>query len=528
MDSLPRHLSGPVNAVIERSGLKSFNIQNFSLAVILGDGDLAVRLSGATAVFPGSYMQVILGRQAGSPFGGTLAFSLRGDMFTSLLQKLIPGFSVPGLNFVAAGSTLSMMISSREIQIANTPLALDPPLDFIGGIKRGFEMNLRMGLPPDCAGQQFCEVAKKLLGANAALQISTVINPPDVTLSASVTDLQITSGLILKSVTFAASFPKLTLQFAGTIQINADKSGPPLELTATVGIKGASVMLGASMTGMWRRAFGIERLAIGNIIVELGITATLGAPSILIGGEVVIGKNCPFPVPEKSHCISGAVYVSINPADPTSNWFAGEMTNMDFRRLITAFTDIKNLDAIPAPILNSGFPGKSVISLCPLGGCAVMGREYPKGFQLKGTLNILDVTAKVDILIDMGVGMKVSVELSPITLANGLIKAWYSKDDRTKGPHFKLDVTYAEMTGAVIKLNCYVKVLVFETQAMIDISPMDYALAFTAQYFAFTATFSFKASIGARLRGFSAGALPWLASSHLIFLCIRVQARRLF
>jgi hypothetical protein len=115
---------GPVNAIVEKSGLKSFSIQNFSLAVILGDGDLAVRISGATAVFPGAYMQVILGRQAGSPFGGTLALSLRGDMFTSLLQKLIPGFKLPGLNLVASGAT----VSSRTALIARTVLADHVPL----------------------------------------------------------------------------------------------------------------------------------------------------------------------------------------------------------------------------------------------------------------------------------------------------------------------------------------------------------------------------------------------------------------
>jgi hypothetical protein len=419
-----------------------------------------------------------------------------------------------------------MMVSSRDIQIANTPLALDPPLDFIGGIKRGFEMNLRMGLPPDCRGEQFCEVAKKLLGANAALQISTVINPPDVTLSAAVSDLQITSGLILKSVGFAASFPKLSLQFYGSLQINVDKSSPPLLLTASIGIKGASVTLGASMTGIWRKAFGIERLSIGNIIIELGITATLGAPSILIGGEIAIGKGCYTPTNQfdlNSPCIGGAVYVSVNPGNPASNWFAGELMNLDIKHIISAFTDIKpDPKVIPAPILNSGFPGKTVISFCPMGGCVVPGREYPRGFQLKGTLNIFDITAKVDILVEMGVGIKIDAELSPINLANGLIIAWFSKTDKSRGPRFILDITYANMAAATIKLNCYVKVLVFETQAAIDISPMNYEVSFTAQYYLFTATFSLRASIGARMSGclmisnFSNSFFPLLTSLYLL------------
>ncbi len=58
----------------------------------------------------------------------------------------------------------------------------------------------------------FCDVVKKLLGPNAALQISANINPPDVTLGAAVTDIQISQNVLLKAAGFSASFPALRVE----------------------------------------------------------------------------------------------------------------------------------------------------------------------------------------------------------------------------------------------------------------------------------------------------------------------------
>lgn len=495
--------AGPITAVIDRSGLRDFAIENFTLFVLLDNGDVVVRLSGAASIFPQAKVQIIFSKQAGQPFGGTMTLALTGDLFTSLLQKLIPGFDIPGLNFVASGSTLGLIVSSRDATLSNTPLVLEPPLDFVTGIRRGFELSLRMGLPPDCGGQPFCEVMKKILGANAALQIRTVVNPPDVMLSAAVTDIRITDGLLLKSVGFSASFPKPELMLSGSMALVLDRSRAPLVFEAHIGLKGGSVVLGATMTGIWERAFGWDRLNLGNIIIELGITAVLGAPSFIVGSEIAIGRNCYTPsyqFNQNSGCIGGALYVSFDPSDPSNNWFGGELNNLDIKHIITAFTDLTpNPSVIPAPLLNSGLPGKTVVSYCPKGNCVVPGRTFPQGFYLKGTLNIFDVTAKVELSIDPGKSIKLDAELSPFTLAGGLIKAYYSKDDASKGPRLKLDIAYASMAAATIQLNAYVKVLAFETQAVIAISPMDYYISFTAQYLLFTCTFSFKASISSSL-----------------------------
>jgi hypothetical protein len=166
----------------------------------------------------------------------------------------------------------------------------------------------------------------------------------------------------------------------GSISLNVDKGSPPLLLDAKIALKGASVMLGASMTGIWRKAFGWDRLSVGNLVLELGITAALGAPAILIGGELAVGRRCytadnQFDL--NSGCIGGAIYLSINPGNPASNFFGGEINNLQMKNIITAFTDLKpDPKMIPAPLLNSGFPGKNVLSFCPMGGCIVPGREF--------------------------------------------------------------------------------------------------------------------------------------------------------
>ncbi|KAI9016835.1 hypothetical protein DFJ74DRAFT_678582 [Hyaloraphidium curvatum] len=495
--------SGPVEAIIDKLKLRAFELEQFRLAVILGSGDAVVRFSAGANVLPGAVVQVIAGKQAGGALGGTLALGIRGDMFTKLLAKMIPGFKVPGLDLVASGMTMGLIISSSSRYVEGTPMAFDPPLQYIPEIKRGLSLNLRMGLPPDCGGQQFCEVMVMLLGQDAALQISAVVNPPDVTVSAGVSDLRITDGLVLQQVGFEASFPALRLMLVGALQLHVDKSQPPITLSAFIGVKSASVILGGSMKGIWRRAFGWERLNVGNLILEVGITATLGAPSVLLGGEVAIGKNCYTPDNQfdvKSQCIGGSVYLSIDPANPQNNWFGGEISNIDFKTIIAAFTGIRiSPDIIPAPILNSGFPGKNTLSLCPMGGCVVPGREFPMGFFFKGTLNILDVTADAEISINPAAGIRVKASLTPLKLGDGLIMAYFSRTDRKRGPMLDLNLQMAQPTAISLQLNAFVRVLMFEVDAQVSISPTRYSVGFAATYYEFRADFKFEASIGARL-----------------------------
>lgn len=379
-----------VAKLLDKLNLRNLELENFNFLIVLGKDEVILRVGGSAAILPGAQMQVIAGKQGGAGFGGALALAVRGDAFTTLIHKIVPSFKMPdGLDLVASGTTLGLIVSSQNYELSGSPMAFGPPLGHLTSIARGFTMNLRMGLPPDCQGKQFCEVMVKLLGKDAALQIGMVINPPDITFSAAVTDIKLKEGLYLNAAGFSASVgPSPSLMLFGSLSINVDKSQPPLILEAHIGVKGPSVVLGATLTGIWRKAMGWDRLNIGNIVIEIGISATLGLPAMLIGGEVAIGKNC-YTSDNKfdlnSPCIGGAVYVSINPSNPGSNWFGGELNNLDLKHIISAFTDIKpDPKKIPQPILNSGFPGKTIVSFCPMGGCVAPGHEYPMGFYLKG------------------------------------------------------------------------------------------------------------------------------------------------
>ncbi|KAI9032065.1 hypothetical protein DFJ74DRAFT_320982 [Hyaloraphidium curvatum] len=498
--------SGEVSDVVRSTGLDDFEIKDFGLMLVLGQKELFLRLSGSMDRLPGEpRVQIVVKREVGGSFEGAIALGAKGEIFSETMRKFVPGFELPGLDLVASGLTMGIIISSKTMELTNSALALYSPLDYIGSIHRGLELNLRMGLPKTCSG--FCDVMKQLLGPDVGLQVMVIVDSSSVVLGAGVTDVKITDGLTLQSVKFEASFSKSAgamMKLIGTLMLDVDSSQPPLIFDAYVGVKGASVLLGGKMKGIWRKAFGWDRLAVGNLVLEVGITAALGAPSILIGGEVAIGKNCytssdTFDL-SNNKCFGGAVYIGTDPVNPQSNWFAGELNNVDLRHIIGAFTDNEPDESVfPKPLLNSGFPGKLQVSYCPAGGCEVPGHSFGMGFYLNGTINIFDVTARAEILVYPSKQIKLDFELSPLNLANGLIVAYYSKEDSSRGPRLKLDIEYARMDKATLLLNGYVKVFLFEVEAAIEISPTHYKIEFEASYFAFHASFLLQAQIGARL-----------------------------
>lgn len=118
---------------------------------------------------------------------------------------------------------------------------------------------------------------------------------------------------------------------------------------------------------------------------------------------------------------------------------------------------------------------------------------------MNGTLMVFDARADTEIVATQDKGLKIAISLSPFSLGDGLIQVFYSKDDRTRGPQFLLDVPQANMAPATIKLKSYLKAVVFETKADITITTKKYLLEFTANYFKFKTDFTFDAKIGARL-----------------------------
>lgn len=109
------------------------------------------------------------------------------------------------------------------------------------------------------------------------------------------------------------------------------------------------------------------------------------------------------------------------------------------------------------------------------------------------------MTCKAEISVNPGTGIRIKGELSPLKLADGLIIAYYSKTEQKKGPMIDLNLEYANPAEIRLELHAYVKVLIFEVDAQISLSPMHYQIQFSTNFFMFRASIMFKASIGARL-----------------------------
>jgi hypothetical protein len=76
------------------------------MVTVLNNKESLTRLSGDSSVLPGADVHVLVGRQPGGKPASALVLALDGDMYTTLLGRLVPGFSIPGLKLIETGATV--------------------------------------------------------------------------------------------------------------------------------------------------------------------------------------------------------------------------------------------------------------------------------------------------------------------------------------------------------------------------------------------------------------------------------------
>lgn len=124
-------------------------------------------------------------------------------------------------------------------------------------------------------------------------------------------------------ISIAITNPELSIGYKATIEVMVQEEPLIFVASVTVKIVEVSITLRLEMQGMWRRAFGIKKLSIGNIIGELGITVTPPwINTIMLGGQVEIGD------PGDPEPIVGKFYFKVNIKDPTESWFYGSITKL--------------------------------------------------------------------------------------------------------------------------------------------------------------------------------------------------------
>lgn len=152
-------------------------------------------------------------------------------------------------------------------------------------------------------------------------QVSFSLMLPDVKLSDSCTMKQL--RMFMNMALDVSDVPKL--KFGLSVTFVTIVSGETLSFDGSVYVNVAdqSVNIKIAMIGLWKGAFGIKKLSIGNIAGEIGLTATPPWLYLLaLGGQVNIGD------PKDPKPIVGKVYFKINLHDPNQNYFYGSLSKL--------------------------------------------------------------------------------------------------------------------------------------------------------------------------------------------------------
>ena len=100
------------------------------------------------------------------------------------------------------------------------------------------------------------------------------------------------------------------------------------------------------------------------------------------------------------------------------------------------FSGIRSFQILSYWLLLIYFLGKSISHL---------KTQIKSGFFLKGTINILGYTVKCEILVHFPKSIKVSAEMAPVKIGNGLIKLTRKAKDLENGPKLYVGLSTSEV-----------------------------------------------------------------------------------
>ena len=439
-----------------------FSIHNVKLALPLGTRNLQLHLSGTPVIggYKTVHLSAIIIRQGGKT-KLVAGFQLGKTSLANLMYK-ITGKNIRGIAILNQELDTSILIS---------PVSL-PGVRLYGSklkninIVKGVYIHAALKWPQNCARDKFCAVAQRVLGRNAQFSLqATIASANSFTLSAGVSDVRLGSGVVLQRAALQVMVGRETsVGIEGAIHLN--KIGITLSAGLRTGSRG--VVLQGNMQGCWKKAFGLKWLSICNLHLLIAIQPTVTLVGALeIGGQIRLGNpSC------LRHPIIASGYMGVDQLSPKNNFYYAKMNRLTMGTLLRAFCIRFRL---PRPLAESGFPRGFLSSFSPIGKeLPKVGISIPAGFRLKGTINILGLEAHADMIINLPKGVKMSVALSPLRIAGGLLQMYASSRDRSRGPFLKVFITAHPRPKVDIRASGFVSVLGIQQEAMLRITNTQY------------------------------------------------------
>ena len=237
----------------------------------------------------------------------------------------------------SVGISYSNLEKDRKLPLPIT----SQPLKTVGRLPEGLSLTFAMKLPK-CGTDVICKFLQLIIGHKGLVfEIEDVGKRPEFAIDAPVgggkpikigglTIHDIRVGVVLShgppkvGLTHAELDIKVkntTLKFIGDLEIAAD----------------GEVDMKFQMIGMWRKAFFLPFLAIGNVIAHARIpTECPECPTALeLGGEMWLGHDCRYG-DNKTTCIMGRGYFGIDEEFPDKNYFFFSVNQFSYSEVLVA------------------------------------------------------------------------------------------------------------------------------------------------------------------------------------------------
>ena len=475
---------GELNGVITASGLFDFIIRDMCIELTVGTQSSQLEISGSPA---------IQGYQA--PELSALIV-IEGSTYLIVGLKFGAANLANLIHSVSGFDLHSIAILNQQLEVAILVSPLSPTAlqrERLSGLRitKGVSLEATITMSSTCS-DAFCTAAKRLLGTNAKLMLSgTIMDTQSLYLFAGVSNISLGSMFTLTNAGFEVSVSSDTLKFgiSGTLQI----SDPKINLTGAIRVGTNGIELELSTSDCWEKPFGAEWLTVCSLrgVVDLKPELDFLPGRLEIGGQVKIGK------PSCGSQLSASGFIGLDADMPRQNYYYVHIKDsLTFESLLDRFC--KDVD-LPNALRESGFPEGFLSSF------SLMGKELPhvplsipRGFQMKGKIDILGLTATTDININYPSSFKVVVLLPPLDLANGKLTMRASRNDNTRGPFLNASIHLDVLPPSVnIEASGYINVLDISHQAMLHITNEEYKFFMSGKMLnLFQASLNISASYG--------------------------------
>eukprot|EP00118_Oscarella_pearsei_P018899 m.197002 g.197002 ORF g.197002 m.197002 type:complete len:1629 (+) comp39537_c0_seq8:2454-7340(+) len=406
--------------------LSAFKIYNPSVKIPIGAAaeSSLLYLSGEPAI--GSFRGVtfnLVGKRLNNRWSCALGLDFANTRFADVLKELT-GKSIAGVKMFDQGLKLGVIVSPADFPGVTFE---GPTLKQLGEIKKGITITGVFRLPA-CGNDPICKFIEPVLGGSS-LQLKAVIpNQNEFTVSAALTNIRLGSGATIQSAGLELAISTTSPPSVGIVCQLLVHNPKLLFEGAFRAMPTGELQASLKMTGIWYRAFGINFLSFGNLLMSIKFIPGASPTAFEIGGEVYIG--CP------GKQMKGVAYVGVDSSNPKNNYFYVSLNRLTISSIVNAFCIRLT---VPRALREAGFPRGIEVSYATMEK-RVLGRIIPAGFKLKGTLDIIGFRVNADIHLSQGQFIKIDLSMSPLNLAGGMFRLYQHPSRKHLGPYFKAEL----------------------------------------------------------------------------------------